>query len=396
MHFACRASFAALRLPLLRCPLPRCIASALVAVSMIAGCMAASLAAPVPAHAQTPAPRKVIVDQDAFEGPGLQPILMLIQDPAVEVVGITVVSGDGWVPEEMAMTLRMLELIGRTDIPVVAGAIHPLVNSKERNARREQMYGAKPYKGAWMDEWPAYNTMKRREPHAPHEVPPLPEGMPKTKPYPGSAAEFMLEMTRKYPGEVSIVAMGPVTNLALAQRLDDSFASRVDEVVLEGGSFFSPPIDDDHDEFTMQGVYAPRVSFNMYFDPEAAHIVFSSPWKKLTLVASDANEGIFGTQALLNKATASGKPVAEYVKTIAQPGFPLWDEVQAAAWAYPSIVTRKTRMAMDIDLMPGANYGGLLTWPEGGGPDLGEQDVEVVFRVDKDRMEKLFVDLLSR
>ena len=340
--------------------------------------------------------RKVIIDQDAFEGPGLQPILMLLQDPRVEVLGITVVSGDGWAPEETAETLRMLELIGRTDVPVVQGAVFPLVNSKARNAAREALYGAAPYKGAWMDSWPAYNTMKRREPHDPLTVPPSALGAPKIKAWPGSAAEFMLAMTRKYPGEVSIVAMGPLTNLALAQRLDEGFAPRVQQLVLEGGSFFSKDIDGEHDEFDMQGVYAPRVSFNFWWDPEAGHVVMTAPWNKLVLVASDANEGIFGTQDLLDKATASGKPVARYVTQIAQAGFPLWDEVQAAAWLEPSIVRRKSAMAMDVDLMPGANYGALLTWPTGKGPGMGEQDVDVVFRVDKLRTEQLFVDLLGR
>jgi len=356
--------------------------------------MACALTMPGPAVAE--GRRKVIIDQDAFEGPGLQPILMILQDPSVDVLGITVVSGDGWAPEETAETLRMLELVGRTDVPVIQGAVFPLVNSKKRNAAREAMYGAAPYKGAWMDSWPAYNTMKRREPHDPFAVPPSELGAPTTKAYPGSAAEFMLAMTRKYPGEVSIVAMGPLTNLALAQRLDDGFAGRVQQLVLEGGSFFSEDIDAKHDEFAMQGVYSPRVSFNFWWDPEAGHIVMTSPWPKLTLVASDANEGIFGTQALLDQATASGRPVAQYVKKIGQPGFPLWDEVEAAAWLDPTLVTRRYSMAMDVDLMPGANYGALLTWPAGKGPGMGERDVDVIFRLDKPRMEKMFVDLLAR
>ncbi len=92
--------------------------------------------------------RKVIIDQDALGGPGLQPILLLLQDPDVEVLGITIVSGDGWQPEETAATLRMLELVGRTDVPVVAGATFPLINSKTRNARREAMYGPLAYRGA--------------------------------------------------------------------------------------------------------------------------------------------------------------------------------------------------------------------------------------------------------
>lgn len=74
--------------------------------------------------------RKVIVDQDAFGGPGFQPILMLMNAPDVELLGITTVSGDGWQPEETSRTLRMLELVERTDIPVAAGATFPLINSK--------------------------------------------------------------------------------------------------------------------------------------------------------------------------------------------------------------------------------------------------------------------------
>lgn len=340
--------------------------------------------------------RKVIIDQDAFEGPGLQPILMLLQDPSVEVLGITTVSGDGWQPEETAATLRMLELVGRTDVPVIAGATFPLINSKERNKRREAQYGALAYKGAWMDSWPAYNTIVRRQPHAPDVVPPMAEGMPHTKPLPTSAAEFMLAKSREFPGQVSIIAMGPLTNLALAQRMDDGFAGRIRDVVTEGGNLMGTDIAGKHDEFDMQVAYAPRMSFNHFWDPEAAHIVFTTPWHHMTLVTADASTPTIGTQALIDKATASGRPVARYVKSIAQAGYPLWDEVQAAVWMKPEVARKKGRLAMDIDLMPGANYGALLTWAPGQGPGLGEQDVDVVYAVDKEQIDSMFVDLLSR
>ena len=79
--------------------------------------------------------RKIIIDQDAA-GPGgtdQQSMLLLIQSPQTEVLGITVVTGDAWLKSEVAHTLRMLELIGRTDIPVVAGAEYPLVRTKRRD-----------------------------------------------------------------------------------------------------------------------------------------------------------------------------------------------------------------------------------------------------------------------
>src|ERR1700758_1053077 len=75
--------------------------------------------------------RKIIIDQDC-SGPGgsnLQTLALLIQSPDIDVLGITVVSGDQWRDEEVAHALRLLEIIGRTDIPVMSGAIFPLVRS---------------------------------------------------------------------------------------------------------------------------------------------------------------------------------------------------------------------------------------------------------------------------
>lgn len=340
--------------------------------------------------------RKVIIDQDAFEGPNLQPILMLLQDPSVEVLGITIVSGDGWAPEETAETLRMLELVHRSDVPVVQGAIYPLVNSQARNKLREAAYGPMPYKGAWMESWPSYNSLKRRQTHAPEVIPPMPEGMPVTQADPRSAAQFMIDMTRKYPGQVTILAMGPLSNLALAQRLDDGFAGRVQELISEGGNLLSPEIDQPLDQFGMQVAYAPRMSINHFWDPEASRIVFTSPWPRLTLVTNDASRHTIGTSELLAQATTSGRPVARYVALIGQPGYPLWDETAAAVWLDPSIVTRQTRLAMDVDLMPGPSYGALLTWGAGKGPHLGERDVRVVLGVDAAAVKARFVDLLNR
>src|ERR1700723_1849168 len=118
--------------------------------------------------------RKVIIDQDAA-GPGgtdMQAILTLIQSPHTDVLGITVLTGDAWRDEEVQHTLRLMEIIGRTDIPVVPGAVFPLVNSKESTARWEKLYGKVVYQGAWNYGKPL---------HGPLEVPPHTEGTPTTK-----------------------------------------------------------------------------------------------------------------------------------------------------------------------------------------------------------------------
>src|SRR5579863_2814325 len=120
--------------------------------------------------------RKVIIDQDAA-GPGgtdMQAILALVNSPETDVLGITVLTGDAWRDEEVQHTLRLLEIIGRTDIPVVPGAAFPLVNSREYIAKWETLYGKIVYQGAW-------NYAKGYGVHGPTEIPPLPEGKPTTK-----------------------------------------------------------------------------------------------------------------------------------------------------------------------------------------------------------------------
>src|ERR1035437_6019934 len=95
--------------------------------------------------------RKIIIDQAAAgpAGTDQQAILLLIQSPQTEVLGITVVTGDAWLTEEVAHTLRMLELIGRTDIPIVPGAEYPLVRTQEETEESERRYGSVDWLGAW-------------------------------------------------------------------------------------------------------------------------------------------------------------------------------------------------------------------------------------------------------
>src|SRR6266581_733458 len=116
--------------------------------------------------------RKVIINEDCA-GPGgsnMQTLLLMIQSPQVEVLGITVVSGDQWRDEEVAHTLRLLEIIGRTDIPVVPGAVFPLVRTHEEAQQWQERYGKVAYAGAWDDRWW----------HQPFVVPTFPEGKPTT------------------------------------------------------------------------------------------------------------------------------------------------------------------------------------------------------------------------
>src|SRR6202142_4496741 len=183
--------------------------------------------------------RKIIIDQDGAgpAGTDQQSILLLIQSPQTEVLGITVVTGDQWLKAEVAHTLRILELIGRTDIPVMPGAEYPLVRRKGETELWEQRYGSVSWIGAWTPRF--Y--------HPPDDLGDMPEGKPTTKPADEDAAPFLIRMVHKFPHEITIYEGGPMTNLALAITIDPEFPSLAKELVFMGGSF-SPRTEDP--EFT--------------------------------------------------------------------------------------------------------------------------------------------------
>jgi len=93
----------------------------------------------------------VVVDQDASgpAGSDMMALLVFLQSPQVKLLGITVVTGDAWRDEEMYHTLRLLELVGRTDVKVYPGAEYPLVRTQQETYISEQLYGRPVWLGAW-------------------------------------------------------------------------------------------------------------------------------------------------------------------------------------------------------------------------------------------------------
>src|SRR5579862_5366625 len=327
--------------------------------------------------------RKVIINEDC-SGPGgsnMQTLLLLIQPPQVEVLGITVVSGDQWRDEEVAHTLRLLELIGRTDIPVVPGAEFPLVRTRQEAQAWQERYGKVAYAGAWDDRWW----------HEASVIPPMPEGQPTTKPADEDAPHFLIRTVHKYPREVTIYEGGPMTNLALAISIDPQFPELAQELVFMGGSL-SPK--SDNPEF----VNNPRHEFNFWFDPEAAAIVLRAPWKKIVCTPTDISVKTHMTAELVKQIAASGTPAAKYIARFAMlwPGANImWDEPAAGAWIDPSIITKSETRFMTVDLDHGATYGNTLTWPENANPHPATQEVEIQFDLDVERFYRLFAGLMT-
>ena len=344
---------------------------------------------------QTKAGEKVILDQDAYgpAGSNLMGLLMFIQSPQVDVLGITVVSGDGWRDENVAHTLRMLEIIGRTDIPVVPGATFPLVNSMQATKRWESLFGKLIYKGCWTEKWPNTGVnVRRTEYHDPKIVPLLIEGNPATKPSPEIAANFLIRKVHEFPGQVTIYAAGPMTNIALAIRLDPDFSSLVKEIVMMGGSFEPIP---NGTPFSLEYVNSPRLEFNFRWDPEAASIVFHSPWKKFVQVPVDPTTMASFRSEMLDEIAKAKTPLAAYLKEFGEVGYPLWDEMAAAVWLDPTIITESKEVFEDVDTSFTAGYGNTLSWDDEHAPGMGQQKVVVVKRVDVPKLEKLFVTLMQ-
>jgi purine nucleosidase len=331
--------------------------------------------------------RMVIIDQDG-SGPGgsnQMAMMVLLQSPQAEVLGITMVSGNAWEPEEVQHTLRMLELIHRTDVPVVPGAIFPLVRTEEESKIQRQLYGRYSWYGAWGD---VAEKTSLQPYHGPYVVPKLVEGEPSIKPLAEDAAHFLIRQVHAHPHEVTIYAAGPLTNIALAISIDPHFAELTQGIVIMGGSL-SPQTGDP--EFANN----PRHEFNFWFDPEAVHITLRAHWPRIDLTTVDISVKTGFTKAMLDDIARSTNPAAKYLAAYTDEFYYLWDELAAAAWLDPAIITKEEKLYLDVDLSRGPFYGDTLSWTAANKPALDLQLVHVQTDLDLPRFNKLFIDLMK-
>ncbi|RYC33126.1 nucleoside hydrolase [Lichenibacterium minor] len=337
-----------------------------------------------PAAAQDPAaepPKVLVVMDNDFAGPGgtdMQALLPLISDPQVGVLGFTVVTGDGWENEEAARLLRFLEIAGRSDIPVVNGATYPLMRTVPEMKSWEQRFGRIPWKGAWGGLGPI-DKVPVQQPALPH----LDEGLPTTPPASGLAASFLIKQVHAHPHQVTVIAAGPLTDIALAIRMDPSFAADAKQLVFMGGL-----LDTSMQSVTGDADFAS--DFNLIFDPEAAHIALTAPWPKITAVGNVSNS-VMMDRALMDRVAAVKTPLTAYLSKYFNP-LPLWDEMAAAIAVDPSLVTKSVDAFMDVDVSGGTDYGRAHIWPEALAPkDMGVRAVTIVQDIDRTRFTDGFV-----
>jgi len=344
--------------------------------------------------------RLVLIDQDG-SGPGgsnQMAMLVLLQAPEVEVLGITMVTGNAWRDEETQHTLRMLELTGHGNVPVAKGAVFPLVRTELETRLGSALDGKVAWLGAWgqgqttlMETGGGVKpvTPEHLVAHGPYDVPPMAEGQPKLKAVDEDAVHFLVRQVRAHPHEVTIYAAGPMTNIALAIAIDPEFAALTKGIVLMGGSL-NPQTEDP--EFAD----SPRHEFNFWFDPEAARIVLRAGWPRVDVTTVDVSIKAPFTEKMLDEIGKSQSTTARYIAAWSQDRYYLWDELAACTWLDPTLITREKQVYMDIDLSHGPSYGDTLTWSEKFKPATGVRLVHAQVDLDLERFQRMFVELMKK
>jgi len=232
-------------------------------------------------------PKRIIIDTD----PGIDDslaILLALASPEVRLEALTVVNGNCAATQGATNALSILELAGRPEIPVALGStlplVQPLLLAPETHGDIGLGYA---------------------------RLPP-----PETRIVSQRGVDLLVERVMGSPGEITLVAIGPLTNLALAIRLEPQFVPAVKEVIIMGGAI------------RHGGNTTPLAEFNTYCDPHAAHIVFHSGLP-LTLVPLDVTYQVVLTKNDIDRLLAIPSPISRFIADATRFYMEFHDEYQA-------------------------------------------------------------------
>ncbi|HEY8594063.1 MAG TPA: nucleoside hydrolase [Devosiaceae bacterium] len=254
-------------------------------------------------------PRKIIIDTDPGQDDAVAILTALASPEDFEILGITTVAGNVGLAQNTRNALKVVELSGRTDVPVYAGSSRPI---RRKLVTAEHVHGKTGLDG-----------------------PDLPE--PGITVAPGHAVDFLVETLRhRPPGEVSLATLGPLTNIALALIKAPEIAARIGEIVMMGGAYFEV------------GNITPAAEFNIYVDPEAADVVLRSG-VPITMAPLDVTHGALTTPPRLARFAALGNRAGQAVAAMLDfserfdlakygaPGAPLHDPCVIAFMLRPDL-----------------------------------------------------------
>jgi purine nucleosidase len=308
------------------------------------------------------APRRVILDCDPGHDDALA--ILLAQGAAeIDVAAVTTVAGNHPLALTTLNALRVCELAGMRDVPVAAGCASPLLREL---VTAPEIHGEAGLEG--------------------HAWPP-----PSLRPVSEHAVDVIIDLVMSSPDEITLVPIGPLTNIAVALRREPRLAGCVREVVVMGGSF-------------TRGNVTPAAEFNVFVDPEAAAVVFGAGWP-VTMVGLDVTEQVLAREEQLERIAALDTPVSRAVagllrfygesqlRETGSPHPPVHDPCAVAGVARPQLLeVRPARVEVELS---GRLTAGMTVTDFRPSPDH-PVNAEVATTIDEAGFWDLFVDALGR
>lgn len=329
------------------------------------------------------AAEKVIFDTDfnVLNDDG-QAFIMLAQLHAqkrIDLLGMTLVSGNAWVDQEQVDALKAVERMGvEKEVGVYSGAAYPLLHDYTTYEAEKALFGA---------GWPG--AFKHPRPTSPSQLIAPPDGLAThTQLRSETAAQFIVQSVRANPHQVTILAVGPLTNVALAIRSAPDIVPLIKRIVYMGGALEIP------------GNTTPAAEFNWWFDPEAAKIVLRSPIEHV-IFPNDVCEKVTFDKSVYQRVIAQKGAIADlyqhefgtlFDKDPSYHSF-TWDSLPALFLVNPQIVTESRELWVDVDATFGADYGRALGYKKGA--PVGTQKANVVFGVDQQKFWDGYVNLVT-
>lgn len=337
------------------------------------------------------ADNKVILDCDmTYLGDDAMCMNILAQADAlcwIDLLGITITGGNAPVASGANAALNQLERIGRSDIPVYMGTDVPLNGFRDME-EQEKIVGKIEHWGVM------YQMDKYVSPENYHNLGSLYErswGYSKTEPQMQNSVDFMIEQVQKYPGQVTIICVGPTTNIALACRKDASFAENTAGIIYMAGAVDT------------RGGITEHAEFNCFYDAEAFEVCLKSAFPAQTVVPRDIAD-----KAALNKAVfdlmdaKADTPVAglwlenQYGLYKRNTAYKVncTDAAAAALLLNPSLITEKENRVMAVDADPASPTYGAVTAVPGDGEAGGLAHVTILLDLDTNAYWDFVTDVL--
>jgi inosine-uridine nucleoside N-ribohydrolase len=350
---------------------------------VLSSLLSAALAAPSQTNGtSTQKKPKAILDND-WSPAGFLPFAQVLR-AGWDVIGITSNTANTWARQTALHAVATLERGNLSCIPVYNGSDYPLLNTPKLFQAWEEVHGKLPWEGAFAPEAGDGNG-ENTDPTSGDPTRIVASAF--TAGYPNttanteiSAAEFMVQSVRKYPGEISIYAAGALTNLALAIRIDPSFAANARELVIMGGY-----LDVNLLQTTGSVMLADFQSdINLMIDPEGSKIALSAPWPSITVVGNSANQVLINSSFFADLASQNFNAYTQILNDSYTTQFPLWDETAAAVMVEPSLATNVTEFYIDVDTSYASpSYGNIHAYQEALKPAAQDlQKVRFVLEVD--------------